>query len=616
MTQPLGDGDRLRIRPICANDGPSMYAMFRRMSPPSRRYFWPHPFTPAVADSWAARASDPEYVIHVGEGDDERIHGYAWYHRASDDVPLVGIGLSDEGQGRGLGRRLLTSLIDEARQTRRRGVRLTVHKDNRRAQALYSRCGFRFSREDPTHHDYFMERRFAEESPAFAIRGMCTDGIPWHLTGLTADTWTIEEWKWYIRLLQAAGGNLLTIRIWPAQLHHRDDPWTHHNAWRYEVYREALGWARVWGLKTIVAFSHTAVPPHVWHTHPEERADKAMCQGVDLCWDRGRKTLLKYHQALLDHFGPVADGVVIGLLDPGSCRCPRCADSVRVVAEVLDTYRQMRGGRGEVHAGLWGGEWVDRGTQGRGAIPDLQRRVIESLPEGTSLWVPGDTEDELLSLAKSRGVNPLTMAFYQDPESGLEDTNILPRPRLVRTDQFIRSQRGQGMASLIGYRLTPFTQFPGDWVMMRKMVHPEADAADLLRDLGTYLFANAGTASPEGDATSFAEGVTRIEQWWEVGREFTPQRDCLLIEAIDAFERITWTYDSPMRALTDATRVLLELSRFRSGGGTDVDVLGRHIRDMMALMPIFQGFTHDQFEQTRARHFVRDRVRDWLEALH
>ncbi len=615
MTAATTERPDITIRPLRRDEGAGMWDLFLRMSPASRKYFWPHPFTRQVADDWAAHADDADQVIRVASDAADRLYGYAWYKSATEPMPLVGIGCTDEGQGIGLGRRLIASLIDQARATGRDGLRLTAHKDNPRAQALYSRCGFRFSSEDPSYHDYRMEHRFAEQSPAFAVRGVYVHGIPWHLTGLTADTWSLDDWKWTLRMFQAAGCNLVKLYLWPTQFYHPDDPRTAHNAWRYEVYRQALEWARVWGMKTLVAFTNTAIPPHVWHERPDLRAAELLYRGVNLCWTRGSKTLLRYHRHLIDTFAPVTDGVLVWFLDPGYCKCPLCEDYVRVVRESVEAYRRLLAGRGEVHVSMWGFDWVEKRPEWFRVIPDFRRQVIGTLPAGTSLLLPEDTEPAVLDLAHQRDLTPLTMAFYQDPEAGLENNNILPQPRLAQTDAFIAGQVAKGTTSLLGYRLTPFTQFPADWVMLRKMTHPQATSRAVLTELGAYLFGASGGSSDDAPA-AFADAIGKIEEWWQAGTEYTPQRDALLADAVETLASLTWTFDAPMRALTDATRVLLALSQSRSSGGTDVDALAGQIQEMMMTMPIFQGFIQDQlWEHSRAKHFVRDRVQGWLDTL-
>lgn len=59
------------------------------------------------------------------------------------DVRVLGMAVSADWQGCGVGRALLTHLLSLARREGARRVELSVYTDNHRAQALYAACGFR-----------------------------------------------------------------------------------------------------------------------------------------------------------------------------------------------------------------------------------------------------------------------------------------------------------------------------------------------------------------------------------------------------------------------------------------------------------------------------------------
>ena len=85
--------------------------------------------------------------------DDEPI-GAAWLRTftaedpgtgfVEEKYPEVAIALAPGHTGGGLGRRLLTAALDQARDDGRPGVSLCVEKGNDRAQALYEKLGFRY----------------------------------------------------------------------------------------------------------------------------------------------------------------------------------------------------------------------------------------------------------------------------------------------------------------------------------------------------------------------------------------------------------------------------------------------------------------------------------------
>jgi ribosomal protein S18 acetylase RimI-like enzyme len=67
-------------------------------------------------------------------------YGFLWNLRGG--TPSLGIAIRDGFQNRGLGRRLMRFLVDEARRRGASAVKLTVYDDNPRARHLYERFGF------------------------------------------------------------------------------------------------------------------------------------------------------------------------------------------------------------------------------------------------------------------------------------------------------------------------------------------------------------------------------------------------------------------------------------------------------------------------------------------
>jgi len=72
------------------------------------------------------------------------IVAYFFMWNMADPVPLLGIGIADHYQGRGLGAQLMKILIDDARAADRDGVELTTMLTNARAFALYKKVGFQY----------------------------------------------------------------------------------------------------------------------------------------------------------------------------------------------------------------------------------------------------------------------------------------------------------------------------------------------------------------------------------------------------------------------------------------------------------------------------------------
>jgi ribosomal-protein-alanine N-acetyltransferase len=101
-----------------------------------------------VEDSWTAELFWAELAEHdsrhylvaeAGGG----LAGYAGLLTYADEGYVQTIAVAPPYQGRGVGTRLLTALMDEARRVGVPSVGLEVRSDNERAQRLYRRFGFR-----------------------------------------------------------------------------------------------------------------------------------------------------------------------------------------------------------------------------------------------------------------------------------------------------------------------------------------------------------------------------------------------------------------------------------------------------------------------------------------
>jgi len=116
------------------------------LSDESRSLFRPHRYDAATIARYVERCETGEDLIYCLLADG-KIVGYffLWFFREA--VPLLGIGVLDEYQGQGLGRQMMSLLIDEAKAAGRRGIELTTMPHNDRAFELYKKMGFRYMRD-------------------------------------------------------------------------------------------------------------------------------------------------------------------------------------------------------------------------------------------------------------------------------------------------------------------------------------------------------------------------------------------------------------------------------------------------------------------------------------
>jgi len=104
-----------------------------------RELFGPEPWTAGTFWSELGQIATRHYLVAT---DGAQLVGYAGFCDYPDEGFVQTMAVAPAYQGRGLGDRLLTALLDEARCCGKRTVVLEVRADNEVAQRLYARHGF------------------------------------------------------------------------------------------------------------------------------------------------------------------------------------------------------------------------------------------------------------------------------------------------------------------------------------------------------------------------------------------------------------------------------------------------------------------------------------------
>jgi ribosomal-protein-alanine N-acetyltransferase len=91
----------------------------------------------------AAQGPDRRYLVALDGQDGGGVVGYAGILRAGSDADVLTIAVAADRQGRGLGRGLMSALLEVASAWRSRSVFLEVEPENSPAVALYRGLGFR-----------------------------------------------------------------------------------------------------------------------------------------------------------------------------------------------------------------------------------------------------------------------------------------------------------------------------------------------------------------------------------------------------------------------------------------------------------------------------------------
>ncbi len=602
-------GHEVRVRKACPADAPQLYTFLNGLGIQSSAWFSPHPFDLDHVRSMVRdeHARSLRIIALEGSGADEILVGQASfrYRDTEPSYPTVGIAVADSMQNQKLGRELMRLLGVYAERAGYPGLGLSVYKDNLRATHLYATLGYRFSGETDDGQQWKMQLDF-DTREALEYRGMYIHPIPYGLRHLTADTFTPDEWKECIRLLQAAGANVLKVYLWPQQYY---VPWqqdTHTNRIRYEILKDALSYARLMGLKVLLGYSYNLAPPPLWYTHAEWRAPGPQYPGITFCWDKAESLLMRYAEHNFEYFADAVDGYMLWFHDPGFCRCSSCNPFERTAPKVISRYRQLLRPGQELLLSMWQVEEQSHGDQGFAASPKVVDVMLDECAPGSLISVPA-VGSTTWHKALERGLKPLHFGFFLDPEDGREGWNVLPKTQFRESTKAAGEAREQGGAGMLGYRLTPYTQSAADFVFIKSMMSARPDLNSILRQYAQQVLPGARFVA---DRDRLLTGL------WHLEEGAHKHKAAAIHSASRQFGGLKGPFPTGfIQALQESTEVFSQLIA-AAQKTSDTDLLADILWPVMADRKFFQAYTFDQvWKPTRSKTFIKPRLEWWLEYI-
>ena len=197
---------------------------------------------------------------------------------------------------------------------------------------------------------------------------------------------------------------------------------------------------------------------------------------------------------------------------------------------------------------------------------------------------------------------PLPFAFFLDAEVGFESTNVLPEPKFRAIDRWLEKSLEENHNAALAYRLTPYTQYPGDYYFFRKQLNPAQSRQAVLTQLGELVCNPRQRDYFRDHPSRFAMAVESLERWWD-NREMAD-----LDDAVSGLEGLAGVVP-----LADATAILRQLAE--GPGDQSLEAFSENLRLRMSPMAIFRGLTLDYLWSRRAQAFLQLRVQKWLDRL-
>lgn len=117
-----------------------------------------------------ADALNSGYLCRVDEAEEGGIRGYAILMQAADEAELLNIGVAAAQQRKGLGRAMLSEMLNAARAKQLHRVFLEVRSSNVAAIALYRSAGFS---EIGVRRGYYQDASDCEDAITMACDSIC-----------------------------------------------------------------------------------------------------------------------------------------------------------------------------------------------------------------------------------------------------------------------------------------------------------------------------------------------------------------------------------------------------------------------------------------------------------
>lgn len=135
------NGVFFEYRSLCTGDENILQEFDKNLSDKTRELFAPHSYDYDTITKIINRAESGKDRVYIAL-DSGKIIAYFFLWWVETEFPVLGIGISDDYQGMGLGAQIMDILIKDGREAGCSGIELTTLLYNKRAFSLYEKMGF------------------------------------------------------------------------------------------------------------------------------------------------------------------------------------------------------------------------------------------------------------------------------------------------------------------------------------------------------------------------------------------------------------------------------------------------------------------------------------------
>ncbi|NVM02537.1 MAG: hypothetical protein HWN67_09395 [Candidatus Helarchaeota archaeon] len=440
------------------------------------------------------------------------------------------------------------------------------------------------------------------QTPHFETRGM-TLNIPLGLEGLSTDTWTFPQWKDYLDRLRSFNYTSVTFVIYAAMLFIPDFEELRKNSWRYDVYEEVFKYAADIGLEIILLYVFNQIPPDLWVKFPEIRARVFGYQGISYCSLKRKELGEKILKYTLNRFKTVPSNALFAF-EGGGCDCDYCRNNID---DLIIKYLEFIKENAEPER-LYFVTWFANIKENFELQPikGLRDKLFSKIPKDIKIV---DVCRKTLQMAAAQSYEIFDFIFFIDPEAGMENQSIFPRPHINLLKERISDSIqafGSNLKGIFGYRLTPKTRFINDYVLGRYLWNPEIGVNEVVSEVAGLLSFSVD------EKEKIIEVILLLEDFWRTldGNKLKECKNVLKM-VIKQQKNIS----DPLKSIHEAVKILELL--FRSYSLDSNKQKQRNLQKIFYLMremETFHCYTSYKYWNSVSYEMIKQRVNWWTDS--
>ncbi len=439
------------------------------------------------------------------------------------------------------------------------------------------------------------------QTPHFETRGV-TLHFPLGLGGLSTETWTFSQWIEYLNRLRSFNYTSIVFTIGGAMLYNPNFKELRKNSWKYDIFEEVFTYARDIGLEIILIYVFNQIPTDLWIKHQEIRAKVFGYQGISYCSEKGRKFGEKLFSYTLNRFKNV-DGHALFAFEGGVCNCEYCRNNiVDLIINYLDFINKNAQPK---H--LFFCTWFANVKEHFESPPieGLREKLFSKVPKEVKII---DVNRKTLKMAANQGYEIYDFIFFIDPEEGMENQSLFPKPHINLLKERISDSikaLGSNLKGMVGYRLIPKTRFINDYLLGRYLWNPGIEVNNIISEVAGLL------SSSIKEKENVTNAILLLEDFW---RTFDGEKLKECKNILKMVNKKNKNISEPLKSIQEAIIILELLFRYYSiDSQRRRQGLIQKIFQLMREMDTFQCYTSYQAWNAVSLEMIKQRVRWWTD---